>query len=155
MTKEEKSEYGKKWREANKEERSENSKRDRESYIQPFYVVYCIPNEDPPYCGKTNNPYNRMLWHKYNGKDLGEEGNEWFILDVCMTNKEALDSERAFHRQGYGGGDRRSKGYIFFVPYANSWRAFGYIDGKHVYIKSSKHKDVALKALEQWKKDNL
>ena len=114
MTKEEKKRSqhlsSKKWNAANKDKVKADCKKWRESHKQPFYIVYCIPNEDPPYVGKTNNPRYRMFNHKSKGKDLGEDGKEWFILDVCMTNKEALDSERAFHDQGYGG--RRMRGGI-------------------------------------------
>ncbi len=102
MTKEEKSElnrryrlknadHNKKWRAANKERKQAYGRAERKRHKQPFYIVYCIPNEEPPYVGKTHSPSMRMAHHKSRGKDLGEEGDEWFILDVCMTNREALD----------------------------------------------------------------
>ncbi len=45
------------------------------------------------------------------------------------------------------------RGYVYQVA-SGSWRAQVKIDGKPFHIKQSKNKDVALKALEEWRKKN-
>lgn len=112
--------HSKKYYSANKErfaterkEHYENSKEQirarnkeyRKRYVLPFYIVYCLPNEDPPYCGKTNQPKVRMRNHGYDYEGCGDVKNteDWFILQVCETDREALDVELSYHKQGYAG----------------------------------------------------
>lgn len=40
-----------------------------------------------------------MRDHRYNGMDT----SDWFILQVCNSDSEARDVQRAYHEQGYDG----------------------------------------------------
>tara|TARA_R100000951_G_scaffold93161_2_gene81692 strand:- start:469 stop:828 length:360 start_codon:yes stop_codon:yes gene_type:complete len=111
MTDKEK-EYNKAYRTANREKRRlyslEYNRKNREKLIAkkkavyyakilPYYVVYVLP--DTHYCGMTNNPQNRMYKHK----SMNRNTDDWFVLDICKTKKEALIVEREYHNQGYNG----------------------------------------------------
>ena len=97
--------YRKEWREKNKERVNASYKKWRKKnppkskkgvrckYKLNFYIVYSLMNG---YVGKTNNPYQRMAHHKNKGRDV----SDWFILEVCKTNAEALELERSYHNRG-------------------------------------------------------
>ena len=51
------------------------------------------------YAGVTDNPYYRMQKHKTDGNNT----DEWFVLQVCETRKEALIIEAEYHNKGYAG----------------------------------------------------
>ena len=124
----------------------DNRRRHHERKL-PFYIVYCLPNVEPPYAGVTINPSHRMLNHKSKGRDT----SDWFILDVCMTDVEAFKSERGYHIQGYGGAkDEGERGWIF--QYNGRWIAQNRIHGKRTHIKSSKDKQVVQDALDEWRR---
>tara|TARA_R110002050_G_scaffold277475_1_gene423133 strand:+ start:2149 stop:2682 length:534 start_codon:yes stop_codon:yes gene_type:complete len=86
---------------SNKEEILIQNKARYESHRLPndMYIVYCLPNEEIPYCGMTSNPHYRMRNHRKMGRDT----NDWFILQVCSSEKEARKVERQYHDLGYGG----------------------------------------------------
>tara|TARA_R110002050_G_C8823775_1_gene504619 strand:+ start:116 stop:610 length:495 start_codon:yes stop_codon:yes gene_type:complete len=63
------------------------------------HIVYCLPNEDIPYCGMTSNPKYRMRKHR----SIGRDTSDWFILQHCSSEKEAREIEANYHKQGYSG----------------------------------------------------
>ena len=132
----------------------------------PFYIVYCIPNEFPPYCGMTNRPLRRMEEHRYyNDRDLGPEGDEWYVLNVCETRAEALAKEREYHLQGFGGmkdpssckgGKPNKYQTIIFCNTVKAWKGSVVLDsGKRYQVKRSKNRQVVEDAMEEWRKNNL
>mgnify|MGYP006160765243 CR=1 FL=1 len=116
MTKEERKEYNKKYRLANKEKYAAharayyhankhkskssilyqryymNSKRDG------FYTVYYLPKEN--YVGVTTNLYSRLSSHR-NEYKRNVEGVE--IFGKYKNKREALDTECELHSLGYAG----------------------------------------------------
>ena len=99
MTKEERKEYNRLYSLANKDKSAAYQKKRRANLTLPFYIVYCLPNENPPYCSKTNRPHSNIHRHEADGKDT----SDWFILDVCNSSREALDKKKSYHNIGYGG----------------------------------------------------
>ena len=83
----------------NKEHLNKYSSDRCEAHKIPFTIIYCLPNENPPYVGKTMNPTYRMLQHK----SMERDPSDWFILDICNTDKEAVAVERSYHNKGYSG----------------------------------------------------
>ena len=132
--------------------RKEYNRDYKEKHTLPFYIVYCLPNEEVPYCGKTNQPKIRMAKHK-------RDTSDWFILGVCKTEDEAMSLERSYHDKGYGGINKwqgmknKGEGFVYFLESKNSWIAAIQIDGKRKQIKqSSISKQVCIDALEEFKK---
>ena len=74
-----------------------------ESYRLTHHIVYCLPYYDQhgymAYAGVTSNPYKRMKRHK----QVGNNTEDWFILQICETRKEALKIEAEYHKKGYAG----------------------------------------------------
>ena len=118
MTKEERREYDRAYRLKNKDKLKEYLKTYHKSneekiaaqkkalyrgHSVSYTIVYCIPNyngKGDNYCGITSNPYKRMINHKRLNK---QNTSDWFILDVKLDRKEALESEKIFHSKGYYG----------------------------------------------------
>jgi len=97
------------YKESNRKYNIENRAKKQEYYRKyykqnalGFYVVYCLPNTDVAYCGISQNPTFRMTQHRTNGNDT----TDWFILQVCETKAEALEIEKAYHKQGYDGANQ-------------------------------------------------
>ena len=138
-----------------KEERKKYNKQYKEKSKLPFWIIYCLPNEDIPYAGMTQSPTYRMHAHKGKGRDT----EDWFILDICMTEDEARRVEDLYHDQGYDGmGPSRSrkdkgKGSVCFVNYKQAFVANINVDGKQVRIKQSKNEQVCIDALNKFKED--
>ena len=93
--------------ETNKEAYAIRDKAHYKTQRLTHYIVYCLPYYDKngymAYVGVTNIPSNRMKNHKTNGNNI----DEWFILQVCETRKEAEEVEAEYHKKGYDG----KKGY--------------------------------------------
>ena len=84
----------------NKEKVRKVSQKYKKSLIlNGIHIVYCLPNNDNPYVGVTNQPRTRMLAHNSNGNDT----SEWFVLKVCESRREALDIEKEYHSIGFAG----------------------------------------------------
>ena len=83
-----------------KEYRDANSKILYKKRVLDYFVVYGLMDG---YVGMTNSPYHRMSQHKYKGKDT----EDWFILGVCPTEKDARLLERQYHDKGYSGRYKR------------------------------------------------
>jgi len=109
MTKEEKKEYMKAYREANKEKtkaynkawnlaNKEKKKAKWNSYKDGLFTVYLLPREN--YVGMTNNLYYRLSTHKCKHK-RNIEGAK--VLGKYKTKKEALYIEAMYHDNGYNG----------------------------------------------------
>tara|TARA_R100000541_G_C1832002_1_gene74303 strand:+ start:42 stop:398 length:357 start_codon:yes stop_codon:yes gene_type:complete len=112
MTKEEKREYDKVYREAN----SDMIKaKDRDRYIKNkskikakvlsykqtlkdnFYTVYYLKEEH--YIGITNQPKIRMQGQKSNGKHI----LDYEVVTTVKTKRQALDIESLLHKMNYNG----------------------------------------------------
>lgn len=119
----------------------------------PYWIVYCLPEENPPYVGKTNNPWSRMIGHRTRHK-RNTEG--WFALDICLTNKEARKAEILRHNEGYGGKSytqpNTGSGIFTYSKQYKVWVAKQIVDGKRIQIKQGKDKQVVLDALNEWNK---
>ena len=101
MTKEEKREYHRKYREVNKDtrNRSECKKRYRESQKDGLFTVYLLPEEK--YVGITTSLKARLTKHrsaKYNRNTTDAK-----VLGKYATKKEALTVEASYHAKGYLG----------------------------------------------------
>ena len=81
----------------------DKKKANYESHRLSHYIVYCLPYYDKyeymAYAGVTDNPHNRMPNHKRDGNNT----EDWFILQICETRKEALIIEAEYHNKGYAG----------------------------------------------------
>ena len=84
------------------------NKTNYESHRLTHHIVYCLPYYDKhgymSYAGVTDAPNNRMLKHE----NVGNNIDDWFILQVCETRQEALKIEAEYHEKGYAG----KKGFI-------------------------------------------
>ena len=109
MTKEEKKEYMKAYREANKEKtkaynkawniaNKEKKKAKWNSYNDGLFTVYLLPEEN--YVGMTSNFYYRLSTHKCKHK-RNTEGAK--VLGKYKTKKMALYVEAMYHDKGYNG----------------------------------------------------
>ena len=117
MTKEEKREYNKKYREANKEKLSANKKvydkankekiaayqivynKDyREAQKDGYYTVYYLKEEH--YVGMTSHLYYRLAHHKSNYNRHIEDVE---VIGKYETKEGALRVEAALHSMGYLG----------------------------------------------------
>ena len=120
------------------------------------YYIYILPNYvregEGPYVGKSKSPRTRVYHHKHIGRDT----SEWFILDECETNEEALAKEAAYHAQGFGGRtNEENVGRGGVSPTKRgSWTSFQHVDRKKVHIKHSKDRQVVIDALNEWNKEH-
>jgi hypothetical protein len=102
-------EYYKKWYDINKEKEIErvkdwqnNNHEKRTEWIENhrddgYYSVYLLPKEN--YIGQTQQVKQRMVYHKYKGKDI----SDYQILHTFNTREEALAKEKEYHDKGYNG----------------------------------------------------
>ena len=96
--KEDKREYDKKYREANKEKLAAQDEAWKESKKDGLYTVYHLVNEN--YVGQTNSLYFRLNNHKSNhGRDISNVQ----ILGKYKTREEAKAVEAEYHSKGYLG----------------------------------------------------
>mgnify|MGYP003638500695 CR=1 FL=1 len=108
MKKEQKAIYNKTYRDKHKGEESSLNRIRYASKKLKYHIVYALPNfnnTNEVYCGVTQNPYHRFIRH--NG--AGNNTENWFILDVVETKKEAMAIERSYHNKGYKGMYKRIK----------------------------------------------
>ena len=111
MTKEERKEYMKRYREANKEKiaaqrkgyhlaNREKRNAQRKSYkaiLEHDYCIYILPKER--YIGMTKNITDRIYNHNSDG--INTEG--FRVLQYFDTRQEASDRESWLHSKGYKG----------------------------------------------------
>jgi len=92
--------YSKDYR-VNNEQKTKKAVEDYRNSLKLYslHIVYCLPNNDNPYVGVTNQPRTRMLVHDSQGNDT----SDWFVLKVCESRREALDIEKEYHSLGFAG----------------------------------------------------
>ena len=96
--KEEKREYDKKYYQANKEKYNATSKVWNEVNKDELYTVYYLKEEH--YVGMTNSLKARLAYHKSKHNRHIEDVE---IIGKYKTKKEALRVEAALHAMGYNG----------------------------------------------------
>jgi len=125
QTREEKKEYNRKWREANREYanlhneqyRKDNkeklaalNKSNYESKKDGLFTVYLLPKEN--YVGQTTSLYSRTINHKRIGRDVSDVQ----IIGKYKTIEEAKTVESYYHQMGYKGKHPGCKGNKIKTP---------------------------------------
>jgi predicted GIY-YIG superfamily endonuclease len=82
----------KRWRKDNKEAIREKKRLENEALKDDFYTLYYLPEEH--YIGVTCRPKMRMKKHRTEGNRI-TKGYE--VVSIFNTKKEALDTERFMH----------------------------------------------------------
>lgn len=90
------------WRERHPDDVIANASRWRKKNTLPYYIVYALPAFN-----EAGDIYcgvtNQPIPRMQHHKSVGRDASEWFILDICRTKKEALIIEAQYHDQGYRG----------------------------------------------------
>jgi hypothetical protein len=98
--------YTRDYRVKNEQKTKKSVERYRNSLkLHGLHIVYCLPNNNNPYVGVTNQPRTRMLEHNSKGNDT----SDWFVLRVCESRRDALDIEKDYHSLGFAGNIRNIK----------------------------------------------
>ena len=122
MTKEEKREYNKNYKEANKEKiavqqkvykeankekidayHKDYSKKWIDSKKDGLYTVYLLPEEN--YVGQTNNLYQRLVKHRCRD-ERNTSGMQ--VIGKYNTREQAMNVEADYHSKGYLGANRNT-----------------------------------------------
>ena len=82
----------------NKENFAKRQRERREKMKLTCWIVYGLPYD--MYAGITNIPDERMFDHM---RKIGRDTDEWFVLDVCLTESEAREREKYWHSNGWRG----------------------------------------------------